>query len=348
VTDKAAALFKKAELLREFERKGVLSRDVVVKKQEVIADMLIRLKDEDVLQHGSTASVTSRFGLQNLRLTPYAKRVTVIASIIVGGLIIIVLIATPFDSGPTDPLQPSSSRYIRADKRQRVLVFVHGLYGDSTGTWTCARGVYWPALLLNDPVFQGFDIYVVGYETPYTGNRMSIDELVGNINQRLIHDRVFSDHKNVMFVSHSLGGLIVQRLLLTYRQYATQVPFIYFYSTPETGAQIVTFARLFSADPLLASLIPGDDILYLTNLENEWREARFGIKRYCAYERKSTNGVFVVERLSGTRGCDSAMAIPEDHAGIVKPCTQSADAYIALRNAIASQKTNAPEPDRLQ
>jgi hypothetical protein len=101
--------------------------------------------------------------------------------------------------------------------------------------------------------------------------------------------------------------------LLTFRNYAQQVPFIYFVSTPQTGAQMANLASVFSSDPLLRALIPGDGNDYLQNLENEWRAAQFHIHRFCAYEKKKYKGVLVVDRLSGTRNCDDPpLAINED------------------------------------
>jgi len=243
-------------------------------------------------------------------------------------------------SAVTPPSGPSSqSHYERPSAKggpykQRVVVFVHGIFGDADATWRYSASVYWPKLLLTDDSFRDSDVYVAGYSTPYLGNTMNVDEVVTNLNNRLVSDEVFSKHREVVFVCHSLGGLIVQRLLLTFRGYAKQVPFIYFFSTPETGAQIAKLAGVFSADPLLRALLPSDENGYLQNLENEWKASQFHIRRLCAYEKKPYKGVLVVDRLSGTRNCDDPpIAINEDHIGIVKPSSADHDSYIALRNA---------------
>jgi pimeloyl-ACP methyl ester carboxylesterase len=230
---------------------------------------------------------------------------------------------------------PAISHFERNLNKDRVIVFVHGIFGNATDTWACARGgPYWPKMLLSDKTYDDSDVYVVSYATPYLGNRMTIDEVVGNLANRLEHDGVFQ-HREVVFVAHSLGGLIVQRFLLTHRELAPQVRFIYFFSTPETGAEIAKLGRIFSADPLLKEMFPGDDNDYLLNLEQEWKSAHFeNIHRYCAYEKKKLAGVLVVDRLSGTRNCESGVAINENHAGIVKPCSADDDSYIALQNAI--------------
>jgi Alpha/beta hydrolase family len=218
--------------------------------------------------------------------------------------------------------------------QKRVIVFVHGIFGDADGTWRYSPSVYWPRLLLSDEAFRDSDVYVASYSSPYFGNTMNVDEVVTNLNNRLVSDEIFSKHREVVFVCHSLGGLIVQRLLLTFRDYAQQVPFIYFFSTPETGAQMANLASVFSSDPLLRALIPGDENVYLQNLENEWKAARFHIHRFCAYEKKKYKDVLIVDRLSGTRNCDDPpLAINEDHVSIVKPDGVNHDSYVALQNA---------------
>ncbi len=228
---------------------------------------------------------------------------------------------------------PQNSGYVREQHNTQVIVFVHGLFGKADSTWTCPKGQSWPHLIASDGAFNSANLYVASYPTPYVGNRMTIDEIVANLKNRLDGDGVFSKHKKVVFVAHSMGGLVVQRLLLTYRDLAKQIPFIYFFATPSSGAELASLAHAFSADPLLKEMLPGDQNDYLLNLENEWRAASFqSIRRYCAYE-KPPIGPLVVDRLSATRNCDSSLPITADHISIVKPCTTAAESYIAFRNA---------------
>ncbi|MCX6590869.1 MAG: TIR domain-containing protein [Acidobacteria bacterium] len=251
-------------------------------------------------------------------------------------LVAVAIVAAAYYVWPKAPAPPSTatSHYHRQlPNASRVLVFVHGIFGDAANTWACNTAT-WPQLLEADQAFAGTNIYTVAYTSPYWGNAMTIDEIVNNLHSRFEADRLFA-HQEVAIVAHSLGGLIIQRYLLTHRDAAAKVRFIQFYSTPQTGAQIAALAQLFSADPLLKHMLPGDHNDYLLNLENEWTAAKFAIPRYCVYEKKPMKGILVVERLSATRGCtDTPIPINEDHSGIVKPCTRDADSYIALRNAI--------------
>lgn len=230
--------------------------------------------------------------------------------------------------------QSSGAHYERNNGKERVIVFVHGIYGSAVGTWTCAKtGSTWPKMLLGDHAFDNVDVYVAQYPTQFSRNLMSIDDQVSNLMNRLEGDKVFSKHNEVVFVAHSMGGLIVQRLLLTHHDLAPKVRFIYFLSTPQEGSAIARLGHALNGDPNLQQMFHGDSNTYLQNIEAEWMGANFGTPRYCTIERKSIHGVLVVDRESGTRNCQKVVALDEDHAGVAKPCSTDDDSYIALRVA---------------
>jgi pimeloyl-ACP methyl ester carboxylesterase len=84
------------------------------------------------------------------------------------------------------------SRYIRRDQGNRgVIVFVHGLTGDSTATWTNDQSkVYWPQLLTRDAEFNGFDIYVYEYPSPVRSTAYSPAEVADNMHLMFQNDGV--------------------------------------------------------------------------------------------------------------------------------------------------------------
>src|SRR6266851_8239265 len=97
-------------------------------------------------------------------------------------------LAADINSGP---VAKPTSHYERPSKKNdpykdRVIVFVHGIFGDANSTWTSpSNGAYWPKLLLNDQEFDDFDVYVANYDSPVVGNRMTVDEVATNLNSRL-------------------------------------------------------------------------------------------------------------------------------------------------------------------
>src|SRR6476620_8452131 len=67
----------------------------------------------------------------------------------------------------------------------KIIVFVHGVLGDSTSSWTASGGTSWPQLLAQDSTFDSANIYVYGYPTPAVGQSYSINELAEHLRSRL-------------------------------------------------------------------------------------------------------------------------------------------------------------------
>ena len=67
----------------------------------------------------------------------------------------------------------ADSKYIRHDaKNRQVIVFVHGVMGNSVDTWTNGETkVFWPNLISNDEAFTGANIFVVGRAQNQTDQR---------------------------------------------------------------------------------------------------------------------------------------------------------------------------------
>src|ERR1700733_4128681 len=230
--------------------------------------------------------------------------------------------------------------------RNKAIVFVHGIHGSRDGTWkNTSNMAYWPDLMKVDNTFSDADVIVEGYPTPFTGNHKDVDDIAKALEAEL--RPIFDSHKQVIFICHSLGGLIVKQLIIDHPNLAQKVPFIVFYATPGAGAFIARFASVFSGDPLLKSMSDSGDETYLLDLENRWRSGGFAtIHRYCAYEEQKmrpsdlrslfvggapnaaaklldfVGGIYVVDPSSATYGCDSDAAftgIDGNHLQIVKP-----------------------------
>jgi hypothetical protein len=238
----------------------------------------------------------------------------------------------------------------------QAFVFVHGIYGDAYSTWQNKKGERFFDFMKSDEVYKNSDFYVYGFPSEIFAPSFTIDDVVKNMRNRLLHDKVL-EHKTIIFVAHSMGGLIVQRYLLAYREDAKKVPLIFLYSTPSEGSQLANVGKLFSPNEGLKTMLNGDSNAYLENLENEWRQAKddrlLETRVHCAFEKRQTSGLAVVTRLSATRLCEGTQQpVDKDHIGIVKIDNPQDDAYVALRNAFGSFKTPhgrqlvpyAPEP----
>jgi pimeloyl-ACP methyl ester carboxylesterase len=225
--------------------------------------------------------------------------------------------------------------------RARVIVFVHGLHG-SHESWRASDGAYWPDLVRSDPHFAYSDVEVAEYPTPASNGKMSSVQLADILWSRLKQDHVW-EHHEVVFLAHSLGGILVEEMLLRHPSEASTVKFIVSYGTPHEGSTIARIASIYDKDPLLNDLSDASDNAFLTQLENDWRGnySVNGIHRFCAYESEDTrpeNGVGrylkaharVVSYFSATYGCDVTtppQEIHADHVHMIQPLDRKSTAY---------------------
>ena len=114
-------------------------------------------------------------------------------------------------------------------------------------------------------------------------------------------------------------------------------------------------------NPAIAEMLPGDQNLSLQQLDNEWKALPARPPVRCAYEKRPTRDVMVVQVMSATRFCDGTpVAIDADHLHIVKPdrasprlgdgAGQRAQRVRARRRACAPcsrRLTSSPERDHL-
>jgi pimeloyl-ACP methyl ester carboxylesterase len=225
--------------------------------------------------------------------------------------------------------------------RARVIVFVHGLHG-SRESWRASNGAFWPDMVRTDPRFAYSDVEVAEYPTPASNGRMSSVQLADILWTRLKQDHVW-EHREVVFIAHSLGGILVEEMLLRHPADAARVRFIVSYGTPHEGSPIARIASIYDRDPLLNDLSDASNNALLTQLENNWRghDSVNGIHRFCAYESEDTtpeNGfgrylkthARVVSYFSATYGCDVTtppQEIHADHLHMVRPLDRTSSAY---------------------
>lgn len=226
-------------------------------------------------------------------------------------------------------------------QRARVIVFVHGLHG-SRESWRAANGAYWPDMIRTDPRFAYSDVDVTEYPSPASHGKMLSVELADILWTHLKWEHVW-DHREVVFIAHSLGGILVEEMLLKHPSDAAKVKFIVSYGTPHEGSTMARIASIYDKDPLLNDLSDASNNTFLSQLESNWRghDSVNGIHRFCAYESEDTypdNGfgrylkthARVVSYFSATYGCDVTtppQEIDTDHVNLIRPADRKASAY---------------------
>ena len=234
--------------------------------------------------------------------------------------------------------------YVKTQGSSRVIVFLHGIYSGKEA-WRCDEGHYWPAMIAadKDAVFADTDIYVAVYDAPKQDNKMDLLDIQTQVVNRLDADSVFSSHREVIFVAHSMGGILIQEILLTYsdEKYIDKVHHLFLYGTPLEGSKWASIGKLFKSDPHLKELQSGDNFV-LSDLDQRWLHKGSEIKRYCSYEVEKEGIAKVVSRQSATRGCSDTNAIKGNHRDIVKPCSNTDDAYTYLKRKLRGIQDSSP------
>jgi pimeloyl-ACP methyl ester carboxylesterase len=217
-----------------------------------------------------------------------------------------------------------------------AVVFVHGIFGTKDDTWF-NRGNSFPALLASDPQFQNqADVFLFEYFTPRFGSAATISGLAGQLRGSLEDNRVFEDHKSVVFLSHSMGGLVVRQYLLT-RHDLSKIAMLYFYATPTNGSELTSTAQQISSNPQLRGMLPleGNDLLQsIQDGWLQWDEAK-RIPSYCAFETLQTYGVWVVTQSSAAALCNQPLdPMSANHIDIVKPANRRDPRYSRFATAL--------------
>lgn len=119
---------------------------------------------------------------------------------------------------------PRDSWYGTYQNSNTVIVFVHGIFGDSNtflyeDKQDPSKDVFWPALAAADRSMGQASIFMGGFYTSPKSLDFGADyaaeeffSALGRPDDAL--QRAVLDHQNIIFVAHSTGGIIVRRLLV--------------------------------------------------------------------------------------------------------------------------------------
>ena len=232
------------------------------------------------------------------------------------------------------------------ESSKKLIVFVHGVFGDPGTSWTSKTGVSWPDLIKGDEKLQDFTVATYSYDTPFLSRTSGIEEIATRLLRQLEDEDIFEKFREVYFIAHSMGGLVVKRVLVGLNRPSQikklrTVKAVLFISTPAQGANMAEVGSWLSANPQLRDMQPADLNSFLQGLENQWqnlirdRGAPPFPQSFCAYETKPTHGIVTVNRVYATTYCDqNAHPVDEDHSNIAKPLSRESDIYIWTRARI--------------
>ena len=137
------------------------------------------------------------------------------------------------------------------------IVFVHGLTGNAYDTWLHQKsGVHWPSKLLRQDMRDarilsfGYDADIVNFWNPASNSRLSnhAENMIGDLVRN--RERTDTETRKILFVGHSLGGLVIKRALhysrsaveSHLRQIEHCTAGIVFLGVPHYGAELASWA----------------------------------------------------------------------------------------------------------
>jgi hypothetical protein len=239
---------------------------------------------------------------------------------------------------------------------QGHVIFVHGLGGDPFGTWRhdATPGSFWPDWLAQDVPHTA--VHTLGYDASpvgWLGSTMPLTERAPNVLTEL-QTREFAEGP-VVFICHSLGGLLIKQLLRhavemqndAWRNIADQTKAVIFLATPHRGSNLASIIGNVVGALGALGMIPRITVT-MKELEarapalqdlNTWyvnNAAKVGISTHCFYEKQALKGVLVVDETSGRLELPGAEPIPidADHLSICKPPSREALIYRRIRQIV--------------
>ena len=235
---------------------------------------------------------------------------------------------------------------------EAAVIFVHGLGGHPFSTWSVdpqSPPSCWPSWLQED--FPRFAVYSIGYEASKTnwrgGHALPINDRATSIYDYLrpsLKAGEFLHGLPLIFVTHSLGGLIVKSMLRKAFDdpnrgdcdLLAQTKGVVFIATPHAGSKAAGWAdlsRIVSRpSDAVRDMLPHD--AGLRDLNNWFRSnaEHQGVRTRAFYETKNTSGVRVVDATSADPAIDGLGATPidADHIDIAKPESRTAPLYVGV------------------
>jgi hypothetical protein len=219
------------------------------------------------------------------------------------------------------------------------IIFIHGLGGEAIETWKGCNGFYWPQELANE--LNTIEVWTLNYNASPIKKTLSLPDLATNTIAHL--ESVEIGSFPIIFMCHSLGGLLVKQILRNCSDRQDESHKIYdntkgivFVATPHAGSLAATgFSKIapINGSPLFKALDWNDSHLNDLNL---WFRDNYKDDVAIYYETLPTMGVVVVDANSSDPGMGGSRPIPveTDHLAICKPTSNRDLIYIHTKRFI--------------
>lgn len=208
----------------------------------------------------------------------------------------------------------------RVKHQDAAIVFLHGFTGNNATTW----GDF-PTHLMNQSGLDLWDVLSLGYSTklaPDLSGTWSADAPIDKlaILFRTTVNFGLSAYKTLAILSHSMGGLVLQRALVDDDAFAARVSNVFLFGTPSNGLKSASVFGLFKRQ--LRDM--GEGSPFITDLRSRWLRIFGTTAPFVFWTVAGERDEFVPSASSlGVFPENRRAVIPGDHLAIVKPQDQN-------------------------
>ena len=226
--------------------------------------------------------------------------------------------------------------WVRKSRNGTCIVFVHGVLSNQVAAWENTRGVSWPLMLCDEETIDDVAIYLFEYRADMFSGTYSLDDAVDYMREYFRVDDVWSQsQKNLVFVCHSQGGIVVRRFLVRHQAELIQRKInigLFLIASPSLGSEYANYvsriAPLYNVQ--LNALQFSQQNLWLNGLDRDFMNLKessflkiFGkelIEDNAIVIKRFLRSSQVVPPFSGAKYFGEPVKIPHsDHISISKP-----------------------------
>lgn len=254
--------------------------------------------------------------------------------------------------------------WVRRPESNTIIVFVHGIFSNNREAWLnvgeSGLCVYWPELVAKDPAFLGAGVFVASYYTSLISENFDVRQAAAQLLSVLStswpgHTYAPLQYPNVMFVGHSLGGVVTRRLLVSeWSKFRTRNLGVALMASPAKGSgwadraswiaeklQNKMALQLRSDDPILQEIhesflalvkedADGKRMAGMEQFENEFLGCSLSIG-FCLSTTILFKNIVTENDAGGYFG--AAHIVPQtDHSTIVKPDSEFKQSHLRLKS----------------
>ncbi len=223
------------------------------------------------------------------------------------------------------------------EEGNNLLLFVHGLSGESKGTFGNI-----PKMLQSDSNFDGWAMKPLGYSPivqPKLGKDIwgairDIDKISGFLKTSIKYK--FKDYDRIAIVAHSLGGLVVQKAILGLNDdNRNRISHLIMFGTPSNGISPELLAKQWNSKYSEMS----SEGNFIATLRKDWKEAFEKDLPFKLKVAAATGDEYVsVESCHGPFNKNNCEFVDSDHLRMVKPKDENDDAYNLILDTLTGNE----------